>query len=54
MPIITAATAEIKAIPGTKVGAALVESTDPAWFPDPEIEQMSPDFRTALAGWCPC
>jgi hypothetical protein len=48
-PIATAAAAEIKAILGVKLGAVLVESTDPAWHPDPDIEQMAPDFRTALA-----
>ena len=53
VPIATAAAAEIKAILGGKLGAALVESTDPAWHPDPEIEQMRPDFRTALARLVP-
>jgi amidase len=52
-PIATAAAAEIKAILGVKLGAALVESTDPAWHPDPDIEQMTPDFRTALARLVP-
>ena len=53
VPIATAAAAEIKAILGGKLGAALVESTDPAWHPDPDIEQMRPDFRTALARLVP-
>ena len=53
VPIATAAAAEIKAILGGKLGAALVELTDPAWQPDPEIEQMRPDFRTALARLVP-
>ena len=53
VPIATAAAAEIKAILGGKLGAALVESTDPAWHPDLEIEQMRPDFRTALARLVP-
>jgi hypothetical protein len=53
VPIATAAAAEIKAILGSKLGAALVESTDPAWKPDLEIEQMRPDFRTALARLVP-
>ena len=53
VPITTAAAAEIKAILGAKLGAALVESTDPAWNPDSEIEQMLPDFRTALARLVP-
>jgi amidase len=53
VPIATAAATEIKAILGGKLGAALVESTDPAWKPDQEIEQMRPDFRTALARLVP-
>jgi Asp-tRNA(Asn)/Glu-tRNA(Gln) amidotransferase A subunit family amidase len=53
VPIATAAAAEIKAMLGARLGAALVESTDPAWHPDPEIEQMNPDFRTALARLVP-
>ena len=53
VPIATAAAAEIKAMLGAKLGATLVESTDPAWTPDPEIEQMKPDFRTALARLVP-
>jgi amidase len=52
-PIATAAAAEIKTILGGKLGAALSESTDPAWHPDPDIEQMRPDFRTALARLVP-
>jgi Asp-tRNA(Asn)/Glu-tRNA(Gln) amidotransferase A subunit family amidase len=52
-PIATAAAAEIKTVLGKKLGAVLVESADPAWRPDPEIEQMSPDFRTALARLVP-
>ncbi len=53
VPIAAAAAAEIKTILGTKLGAALVESTDPSWNPDSEIEQMAPDFRTALARLVP-
>ena len=53
VPIATAAAAEIKAVLATKLGATLVESCDPAWDPDQEIEQMSPDFRTALARLVP-
>ena len=39
----------IKAVLGGKRGATLVESGDPLWRRDPDIEQMNPDFRTALA-----
>ena len=53
VPIATAADAEIKAILGARLGASLVESNDPAWHPDPDIEQMRPDFRTALARLVP-
>jgi Asp-tRNA(Asn)/Glu-tRNA(Gln) amidotransferase A subunit family amidase len=53
VPIATAAAAEIKAMLGARLGATLVESTDPAWSPDPDVEQMKPDFRTALARLAP-
>ncbi len=53
VPITTAAAIEIKAILGAQLGAALVESSHPVWTPDPEIERMSPDFRTALARLVP-
>ncbi len=53
VPIATAAAAEIKAMLGARLGATLVESTDPAWPPDPDIEQMNPDFRAALARLVP-
>jgi len=53
VPIATAAAAEIKAILGARLGAALVESNDPAWTPVPGIEQMNPDFRQALAKLVP-
>ncbi len=52
-PIITAATQEIKSVLGVHLGATLVESTDPLWTPDPEIEQMTIDFRKALARLVP-
>ena len=48
-PIVTAAAKEIKAILGERLGATLVESSDPLWKPDPEIEPMRTDFRRALA-----
>jgi Asp-tRNA(Asn)/Glu-tRNA(Gln) amidotransferase A subunit family amidase len=52
-PITTAAAAEIKAVLGGKLGATLVESSDPLWTPDPDIEPMKVDFRTALARLLP-
>jgi Asp-tRNA(Asn)/Glu-tRNA(Gln) amidotransferase A subunit family amidase len=53
VPICTAAAAEIKAVLGRHLGATLVESRDPAWTPDPEIEQMRVDFRRGLAQLVP-
>jgi Asp-tRNA(Asn)/Glu-tRNA(Gln) amidotransferase A subunit family amidase len=53
VPICTAAAAEIKAVLGLKLGAALVESSDPLWAPDPDIERMRVDFRVALARLVP-
>jgi amidase len=53
MPITTAAVAEINSVLGDKLGATLVESVDPLWPADPDLEQMSPDFRTALARLVP-
>ncbi len=52
-PITTAAAQEIKAILGVKLGATLVESSDPLWTPDPDIEPMTVDFRRALARLIP-
>src|SRR6185437_10438585 len=45
--------AEIKAVLGGKLGATLVESADPLWERDPDIEQMSLDFRRGLAQLVP-
>ena len=53
VPITTAAAKEIKAILGEKLGATLVESSDPLWKPDPDIEQMKVDYRVALARLVP-
>jgi Asp-tRNA(Asn)/Glu-tRNA(Gln) amidotransferase A subunit family amidase len=53
VPITTAAAAEIKAVLGDRLGATLVESADPLWQRDPEIERMNPDFRGALARLVP-
>ncbi|MGZ8155927.1 MAG: amidase family protein [Burkholderiales bacterium] len=52
-PITTAAAKEIKAMLGQKLGATLLESSDPLWKPDPELEQMNVDFRRALAALVP-
>jgi Asp-tRNA(Asn)/Glu-tRNA(Gln) amidotransferase A subunit family amidase len=53
VPICTAAAAEIKSVLGEKLGATLVESCDPLWAPDLDLEQMRPDFRVALAKLVP-
>ncbi|MGB7257367.1 MAG: amidase family protein [Pseudolabrys sp.] len=53
VPIVTAANKEIKAILGGKLGATLVESSDPLWKRDPEIEQMKVDYRVTLARLVP-
>jgi hypothetical protein len=44
--IVTAAAREIKTILGDRLGATLVESSDPL-APDPDIETMQTDFRRA-------
>lgn len=52
-PIVEAAAAEIKAMLGEHLGATLVESGDPRWTPDPDLEAMATDFRAALARLVP-
>jgi amidase len=52
-PIVTTAAKEIKTILGGRLGATLVESTDPLWEPDPDLETMRTDFRRALARLVP-
>jgi len=52
-PIVTAAAREIKDVLGGRLGAALVESTDPLWIRDPDIEVMKVDYRRALAQLVP-
>jgi Asp-tRNA(Asn)/Glu-tRNA(Gln) amidotransferase A subunit family amidase len=52
-PIVSAATREIKAVLGDKLGATLVESTDPLWTRDPDLEVMKTDYRRALARLVP-
>jgi Asp-tRNA(Asn)/Glu-tRNA(Gln) amidotransferase A subunit family amidase len=52
-PITTAAAAEIKAILAEKLGATLVESSDPLSEPDRGLERMNPNFRQGLARLVP-
>jgi amidase len=52
-PIVTASAKEIKTVLGGTLGATLVESSDPLWQRDPELEQMAIDFRCALAKLVP-
>jgi Asp-tRNA(Asn)/Glu-tRNA(Gln) amidotransferase A subunit family amidase len=52
-PIVTAAAREIKDVLGARLGATLVESSDPSWPPDPDLEPMTTDFRRALARLVP-
>ena len=52
-PIVTAVAKEIKTVLGGKLGAALVELSDPLWRRDPDIEAMTTDFRRALARLVP-
>ena len=52
-PIVSAAAREIKSVLGGKLGATLVESSDPLWTRDPGVEQMKIDFRVALARLVP-
>jgi Asp-tRNA(Asn)/Glu-tRNA(Gln) amidotransferase A subunit family amidase len=53
VPICTAAAAEIKAVLRDRLGATLVESSDPHWPRDPDIAPMNPDFRQGLARLVP-
>jgi amidase len=53
VPIVTAAASEIKAVLGEHLGATLVESTDPLWPADGDLETMQTDFRRALARLVP-
>jgi len=48
-PIVTAAVREINEVLADRLGATLVESSDPLWTPDPNVERMQTDFRRALA-----
>ncbi|MBI3433957.1 MAG: amidase [Proteobacteria bacterium] len=53
VPIVTAAAREIKEVLAGRLGATLVESADPRWRRDPEVEAMTTDFRRALARLVP-
>src|SRR5438552_3345041 len=52
-PIVTAAAGEIKSVLGDRLGATLVESSDPLWKRDPDVEAMTTDFRRALTRLVP-
>ena len=52
-PIIAAASAEMKLVLSQELGATLVESSDPLWSPDADCEQMTIDFKKALARLVP-
>ena len=53
VPITTAAAREIKTVLHHTLGAQLVESGHRFWTPDPQVEPMKVDFRTALARLVP-
>jgi len=52
-PIVEAANKEIKEVLGKQLGATLVESVDPDWKDDPDIENMNPTYSQALAQLVP-
>jgi amidase len=52
-PIAAAAAREIKQVLGAHLGATLVESVDPIWPDDPEIENMRTTYTRALAELVP-
>ena len=52
-PIAQAAAREIKEVLGAHLGATLVESTDPLWPDDPQIENMTTSYTRALAELVP-
>ena len=52
-PITRAAAKEVRDVLGDRLGAELVESVDPRWEPEPDLEQMTTGFRTALARLVP-
>lgn len=52
-PIVTAAIKEIKDVLGRHLGATLVESSDPLWPDDRDIENMKVTYTRALAEMVP-
>ena len=52
-PIATAAAKEIKEVLGGQLGATLVESSDPLWKDDPDIENMTVGYTRAIAELVP-
>ncbi len=52
-PIVDAAIEEIDAVLGDYLGATLVESVDPLWPDDPDVENMQPSYNDALAELIP-
>lgn len=52
-PIAAAAAREIKEVLGGRLGATLVESVDPLWPDDPDIENMQTTYTRALAELVP-
>jgi Asp-tRNA(Asn)/Glu-tRNA(Gln) amidotransferase A subunit family amidase len=52
-PIATAAAREIKEVLGGRLGATLVESVDPLWPDDPDIENMKTSYTRALSELVP-
>jgi len=52
-PITLAAAKEIKEVLGGKLGATLVESSDPLWPDDPSIENMKTSYTRAVAELLP-
>ena len=52
-PIVDAAVREIDEVLGDYLGATLVESVDPLWPDDPQVENMQPSYNDALAELIP-
>ena len=52
-PIVTAANTELKEVLHSHLGATLVESVDPLWEQDDELETMKTDYRKALCKLVP-
>ncbi len=52
-PAVDAAVKEIEEVLGGYLGATLVESVDPLWPDDPDIENMGPSYTDALAEMVP-